>query len=237
MTYNYTRSPAYYDAISDAQGKDYAREAGLVLTLIKQQQAGAWTLCDVACGTGRHLEYFAEKMECVGVDLDPYMLGLAAARCGGVELIQGDMRSLELEQRFDVVTCLFSAIGYARNESELSAAVGAMAGLLNQGGLLIIEPWVQSEEWDEGRVSLCVADTGELKVVRMDLAERDGERAVLNFHFLVGRRGEVESFFEQHVLTLFSWAQYEAAFASAGLSMAIDKVGISGRGLLVGQAR
>lgn len=237
MTYRYTQSAVYYDMIADAQGKDYAREAGEVLALIRQLRPEAQSLCDVACGTGRHLEHFCEELGCVGVDLDPDMLAVAAGRCDGVTLVQGDMCCLAMEQRFDVVTCLFSAVGYARNESDLGAAVSSMAGLLNPGGLLVVEPWLQSQAWDTGRVSVSIARSDELDVVRMDLAGREGDRAVLDFHFLVGRRGEVESFTEQHVLTLFSWEQYADAFAGAGLDFVIDKVGISGRGLLTGWAR
>ena len=72
------------------------------------------TLLDVACGTGRHLEYFVREASCVGLDIEPGLLAVAGRRCPGVELVPGDMTDFELGRTFDAVTCLFSSIGYVR---------------------------------------------------------------------------------------------------------------------------
>ena len=80
----------------------------------------ARTLLDVACGTGRHLEYLRSSFETEGVDADDAMLDVARARLRDVPLSVGDMRDLDLGRRFDVVTCLFSAIGFVYDLEVLS---------------------------------------------------------------------------------------------------------------------
>ena len=55
----FSKSIAYYDQIYSA--KDYRAETDLLVTLIQQhQRTEGKRLLDVACGTGRHLEYLRE---------------------------------------------------------------------------------------------------------------------------------------------------------------------------------
>ena len=64
------------------------------------------------------------------------------------------MAGFERGRRFDVVLCLFSSIGYARDEERLRAAVAAMASHLEPVGLLVVEPWLAPEAWREGHVAM-----------------------------------------------------------------------------------
>jgi ubiquinone/menaquinone biosynthesis C-methylase UbiE len=232
----HVRSARLYDAVHEAEGKDYAREAGAVLALVRSRVPDAASLLDVACGTGRHLEHFAAHLRCTGLDVDEGMLAVARDRCPEVPLVQGDMVDFELGARFDAVTCLFSAIGYTLTSDRLDRAVSAMARHLRPGGVLIVEPWFQPEQWEEGYLSMSSVSGPDLKVARMSLSERREQVAVMDFHYLVGTADGVESFVEHHELALFTWAQYRAAFARAGLEPEVDHAGLIGRGLVVGEA-
>ena len=54
----YTKTAKHYDAVySD---KDYAGESQRLASIIRERAPMARTLLDVACGTGRHLEYLAK---------------------------------------------------------------------------------------------------------------------------------------------------------------------------------
>ena len=57
------------------------------------------------------------------------------------------MDDFDLGERFDVVVCLFSAIGYTKH---LDRANGAMARHVAAGGVLIVEPWFSRDEWKPG---------------------------------------------------------------------------------------
>ncbi len=233
----FSRSADLYDALY-ATFKDYGAEVGRLRELIAERAPRApraSTLLDVACGTGKHLELLREDLEVTGLDLDPELLAIARKRLPDVELHEGDMTAFDLGRRFDVVVCLFSSIGYARDDERMRAAIAVMARHLEPGGLLVVEPWLAPEAWHEGHVAILVLDEPDLKLVRMNRADREGDVSVIDFHYLVGTPEQVEHFTERHELGLFTDTQYRDAFAAAGLSVEHDADGLMGRGLYLGQ--
>jgi SAM-dependent methyltransferase len=164
----FSRSAVFYDAIYDAVGKDYESEAAAVLERIEAVAGRApTTLLDVACGTGRHLEFFAATARCAGLDVEPELLAVARRRCPGVRFVEGDMTDFDLAERFDTVTCLFSSIGYVRTLPALRRAVTCMAAHLGDDGVLVVEPWFGPEQWQPGRVDVVEADVEGDRIVRM----------------------------------------------------------------------
>jgi SAM-dependent methyltransferase len=230
----FDETAAYYDAFYDAIGKDYRGEATAVLELIHGLNPGAGTLLDVACGTGRHIEVFSGELRCVGVDVSPDLLDVARRRCPDVVFVAADMVDLALDDRFDVVTCLFSSIGYVRTEARLIRAVRSMADHLDDGGVLVVEPSFQPDEWEVGHIIAVFVDEPELKAARIMRADRRDDVGILDFHYLLGEDAEVSYRRETHELGLFTWEQYVAAFEAAGLQVTVDRDGLIGRGLVIG---
>jgi SAM-dependent methyltransferase len=230
----FTKSARFYDAIYSF--KDYAVEAEKVDALIQERKPGARTLLDVACGTGLHLAHLHERYEVEGLDLDPNLLAIAAERLPGVPLHQGDMTSFDLGRRFDAVVCLFSSIGYATTVEKLERAVTSMANHLEPGGVLVIEPWLTPDVWEDDHLGAVFVDEPGLKIARVNLAEREGRLSRFVFHYLVLTPEGVERFEEPHELSLFTHEEYLAAFRRARLDVGYDAEGLMGRGLYVGCA-
>ena len=230
----FDRTPELYDAFYDALGKDYAAEAVAVRDRVVARNPGATSLLDVACGTGRHLEHLAAGFSVTGADIDGALLEIARARCPGVRFAEADMCALDLGERFDAVTCLFSAIGYVGSEERLRQAVVAMAAHLAPGGVLIVEPWFQPDEWSVGYVAGLYVDRPDLKAARLSVSDRREDVAVLVFEYLVATPAGIEHLTERHELTLFTWDQYRDAFEAAGLRTEIEPGGLIGRGLVIG---
>jgi ubiquinone/menaquinone biosynthesis C-methylase UbiE len=70
--------PHTYDAIYDALGKDYGREAARIHALIQEHKRSAGNaLLDVACGTGGHIGHLRQHYTVEGLDLEGAMLGIA----------------------------------------------------------------------------------------------------------------------------------------------------------------
>jgi SAM-dependent methyltransferase len=230
----FERSERLYDAIY--AWKDYSAEVERLDAVIRERLPDARTVLDVACGTGKHLELLIGRgYEVAGVDLDPEMLALARERLGpDVPLHVGDMVGLDLGQTFDVVTCLFSSIAYARTEERLRAAVASLARHAGRAGLVLVEPFFARDTFEPGRPWSVFVDEPDLKVARMDVSEvRDGV-AVLNFHYLVATPDGVEYFTERHEVGLFTVEQHIEAFRVARLDVNLDAEGLMGRGLYVG---
>ena len=229
----FDRSADLYDAIYDAMGKDYAAESEIVLTRIGAVRgSGPDTLLDVACGTGRHLEYLSASASCVGLDIDPGLLGVASRRCPEIELVQADMTDFDLGRTFDAVTCLFSSIGYVRTIEGLWAAARCLAAHVDDGGVVLVEPWMAPGAWTSGHVQVVQAHGPDCTVVRMMQSSLVGSLSVLDAHYLIGGPGGVSHVTERHELGLFTLDEYAAAFAAAGLTVSVDPEGLTGRGLI-----
>ena len=232
----FDRSAHLYDALYSF--KDYEAEAARVTELVELHRPGASSLLDVACGTGKHLEHLRRSYEVEGLDLDPELVRIARDRLGAVTVHEGDMTTFDLGRTYDVVTCLFSSIGYLRDVDALEAAFARFRAHLNGGGLAIVEPWFYPESYIPGFVHTIEADLPKGRVVRMGASRRRGDLSELEFHYLVGQTdGSIEHFTETHVLRLFARATYERALGSAGLEVVeYDPDGLIGRGLFVSRA-
>jgi SAM-dependent methyltransferase len=223
----FTETADLYDLVYS--WKDYAGEVDRLRGLAGREGG---TLLDVACGTGHHLELLAPHYRVEGVDLDPAMVELTRAR--GLTARQGDMLTLDLGRRFDVVTCLFSSIGYVR---DLGRAVTRLAAHVAPGGVLVVEPWLTPEAVRLGLLPhLLSAESDTVRVARMSTVHVDGRLSVLEFHYLIGRVGSVEHRTERHEAWLWTRDEYAAAFAVAGLGAVYDEEGLMGRGLWLGTA-
>jgi len=201
--------------------KDYEAEALDLTTLIRERNPGAASLLDVACGTGKHLELLrATFPDVAGVDLDDGLLAVAHERLPDVPLTRGDMRAFDLGRTFDAVTCLFSSVGYLRDDEELAAAIGRMAAHLSPGGVLVVDGWIRPDAWWPGTNVQGLAETSDgVAAARVARTWRDGDRTILDMRYLIAT---AEDGFEQqqevHELTLFSDEAYRAAFDAASLT-------------------
>jgi len=198
---------------------------------VEARVPAARTLLDVACGTGAHLAELRRWYEVEGVDLDSELLEVARERLPGVPLHEGDMTGFDLGREFDVVTCLFSSIGYVRTHDGLVRATASLARHVAPGGVLIVEPWLEPGDWEPGRIGSVFVDEPDLKVARMNVG---GSAEVMDMHYLVATPDGVESFVERHELGVFSRDEHIEAFRAAGLTVEHDPEGLMGRGLYIG---
>jgi ubiquinone/menaquinone biosynthesis C-methylase UbiE len=229
-----SKAAAYYDLVYSA--KDYAAESAKLHTLIQQHKRSPGTaLLDVACGTGGHLAYLQQHYVAEGLDNDSDMLAIARQRCPNVPLHLADMVTFDLSRRFDVVVCLFSAIGYTRTVERMTQAVRTMARHVSPGGLLIVEPWMMPQFYQPGGIDARIVDEPEFKFIRMARSTVEGTISTLHFDYLVGTPSGVEQFSERHELGLFTHEEYLSAFQSCGLDVTHDWLGLIRRGLFIGR--
>lgn len=230
----FSKTARYYDTIYAA--KDYEGEVERLVSLLGVDARGRRaTLLDVACGTGRHLEYLSRRFQVEGLDICAELLEVARERTPGVVYHLGDMTDFDLGKRFDVVTCLFSSIGYAKTSNKLRSALRCMASHLNPDGALVVEPWFTPESWQPHTVHALYIDEPELKIARVNTSlEKDGV-SILDMHHLIGTPRETEHVLERHELGLFTVEETMAAITEAGLLVSHDPQGLTGRGLYIGR--
>ena len=101
-------------------------------------------ILDLPCGQGRHaIELARRGYDVTGVDLSPYLLGVAKARAEaagvGVRWLEGDMRRPVGGGPFDLVLNLFTSLGYFLDEADDRRVVEAAAAALLPGGRFLLE--------------------------------------------------------------------------------------------------
>jgi SAM-dependent methyltransferase len=230
----FSKTAQHYDKIYAA--KDYQAEVQQLLPVIEQHLGSRGRrLLDVACGTGHHLAYLQEDFEVEGLDLSAELLEMARQRLPGVALHLGDMTAFDLGKRFDVVTCLFSSIGYVKTVENLHRAVACMAAHLEPGGIVVLEPWFTPEAWKPNTVHALFIDEPELKIARVNTSYAEGRLSYFDLHHLIGTPQGTDYVVERHELGLFTVEEMEAALEEAGLAVSYDADGLTGRGLYVGK--
>lgn len=123
-----------YDAAWDelaATGADVHGEVAFIEAL----RPGS--VLDAGCGTGRvAIELDRRGITAVGVDLDATMLDVARRKAPAAEWIEGDLATVELGQRFDVVVAAGNVLIFVAPGAE-GAVVANLARHLDPAGFLV----------------------------------------------------------------------------------------------------
>ena len=228
----FVRSAELYDGIYHF--KDYARECERLRTLINAFVPSAGTVLDVACGTGEHARFLQSNYRVDGIDINEDYLRAARRKNPAGSYVCADMTDFSLDRTFDVVVCLFSAIGYVRTVARLEQAIACMTRHVGPGGVLLVEPWFAPDQWQTGTQFIHAGQIGKDKVCRMSLSLREENRSVILLHYLRGTSNDIKHYSERLELGLFTRDEMSHAFGAAGMRVRYDPQGLMGRGLYIG---
>ncbi|MGA2463631.1 MAG: class I SAM-dependent methyltransferase [Thermodesulfobacteriota bacterium] len=140
----------YYDLLY--RDKDYAAEAEYVADLIRKFHPSARSILELGSGTGIHATLLAEKgYEVTGIDLSLDMVNIARSNVEATPqpstlnlqpiFLEGDIRDIRLNKRFDAVIALFHVISYQTTNEDVTAAFETARQHLNSGGIFIFDIW------------------------------------------------------------------------------------------------
>jgi SAM-dependent methyltransferase len=106
-------------------------------------------LLDLGAGGGHLLAHLARDFECTAADLSPSMLELCARLVPEARRLQGDMRSLRLDEQFDLVL-IHDAIDYMATADDVRATLATAAAHLGPGGVLFVAPTYTRDNFVDG---------------------------------------------------------------------------------------
>jgi SAM-dependent methyltransferase len=212
------------------QVKDYHVECDLIERLLLAYGGGKIaSILDLGCGTGNHALPLARRgFEVTGVDRSEFMLEQARSKAtvsgysSPDRFYQGDIRTVELEQRFDAALLMFAVLGYQLDNADVTAALRTVRRHLRPGGLLLFDVWhgpavLFQRPADRARI----IPTSDGKILRTSSSELDTNRHVCTVHYHVWRfaaerlLSETE---EEHTVRYFFPLELNLFLESAGFT-------------------
>jgi 2-polyprenyl-3-methyl-5-hydroxy-6-metoxy-1,4-benzoquinol methylase len=130
----------YYHQLYQHRNEDEARLFIQQLIAHIDLPVGSQVL-DLACGKGRHAKTLHDLgLNVLGVDLSPNSIEEASKMSkDGLEFAVHDMREVIFNKQFQAVFNLFTSFGYFDTASENEKVLNAIAEMLAEDGLLIID--------------------------------------------------------------------------------------------------
>ena len=177
------------------------------------------TVLELGSGGGNNASFLKRHYRMTLVDPAPGMLEVSRRLNPECEHVQGDMRTVRLERRFDAVF-VHDAVGYMTTEEDLRRAFETVAVHLRPGGAALLVPDAVRESF-EPRTSLGGHD-GEGRSLRylewVHDADEGGTTCVTDYAIAVREGdGEVRVHHDRHVCGLFPRATWLDLLERAGL--------------------
>ncbi len=167
------RKPWYEDAFTEHYAAiepldhDISAEFDVDFIIESARLSPQMSILDVGCGNGHHLCMLRKRgfTELHGVDSSLPQILRASQKAekvgGGINLFQGDMRSLPTERTFDAVLCLGTTFGYFEDEANQQVLAG-LSEQVSPGGRLVLQVmngahWMNflpCRSWWQGRACL-----------------------------------------------------------------------------------
>jgi ubiquinone/menaquinone biosynthesis C-methylase UbiE len=223
----------YYDLIHI--NKNYEEEVTKLNKIIsKYKKSDGNELLEVACGSGKHIKYFKNNFICTGMDINIGILNVAKEKFPDVIFKKGNMINFNLNKKFDVITCLFSSIGYIKKYSNVRKTIFNFSKHLKKGGIIIIEPWITKKDYHSGSPHMDNYADKDIKISRQVVSRAKDNRSILDMHYLVAERNKkVKYITDRHEMLLFEKSIFIKYMKEAGFEVTYLTKEFS-RGLLIG---
>ena len=219
--------PLFYDTLADwwplfSPPEHYDEEAADILARLAPHTAsGIGTMLELGCGGGSLASHLKSHFTLTLTDLSPSMLAVSEVLNPECEHLVGDMRTIRLERRFDVVL-VHDAIMYATTPEDVRATLATAAEHCRPDGIVIVIPDCVRETFaphtDEGGED--AADGRGFRYLEWCWDPDPNDHTyVVDFAFLMrDTAGDVRVVHDRHVEGMFPRAQWIEWFDACGLS-------------------
>ncbi len=214
--------------------KNYEAECDMIEEIFRCHASGqVSTILDLGCGTGNHAIPLARRgYQVTGIDRSHDMLAIAKNKAkialqSGIDktpaFIKGDVRSLDLEQTFDVVLMMFAVLGYQTTNADVLAALQIVRRHSRPGGLFICDVWYGPAVLairPGDRVKVIAALDG--KVIRVASGSLDVYHQIANIHYntwTIKEKTIVSEEEETHRMRYFFPQELELFFAQSDMKV------------------
>lgn len=200
------------------------------------------TALDLGTGGGHSLKPLTGYFKATAVDLSSQMLSIAKQLNPDVEHFSGDMRSVRLGKKFDVVL-VNDAIGYMSSMPDLEMAIITAKEHLEQGGVLVMGPDWFYETFTDNIFNSFQREDKNIVLTMFEYSfdtDRHDDCYECIYNIVVRESEMVQQFSERHKIGLFSYSQWMDVLARNGFEPEFEEYKVHGDGrlnrLVIGKA-
>ncbi len=230
MTQIFGRSYAdAYDALY--QDKEYETECDVIEKVFQDYSSEpVRTVLDLGCGTGNHSIPLAKRgYQVLGIDRSEAMLENARSKAAALDsekypqFLQGDIRTVRIQSKFDAVLIMFAVLGYQLTNADVTTAFETARQHLKPHGLLIFDVWygpaVLTQKPSE-RIKIVSRASGQL--IRASSGELDTMHHLTHVHYHLWEIEQarlVRETQETHTMRFFFYPEIELFLEKSGLQL------------------
>ena len=213
----YTDYAEYYDIIY----REYLEKSlpklvdFLIEVFNRDSERRVKDILDIACGTGGPTIELAKRgFKVVGIDLSERMIQIArrkSLKLGiSVDFRVKDMRTLDFNEQFDAVTCLFTSINYNLSDNDIKNTMTSVYKALRYSGVFIADfpnPFYNTERWLKGQPVIWRVENKDVNVLVIDAVRFEGNVSQIldwNRTIIVSKQGKLTLIPDQHSLRAYT---------------------------------
>ncbi|MCP4640756.1 MAG: class I SAM-dependent methyltransferase [bacterium] len=213
----FRETAALYDVLARKAGR--IEREGPFLTWCLEQAPGN-RVADLACGTGLHAQFLAERgAEVAAFDLSEEMIAYASqARAHPrIDYRTGDMREIQ-GGPWDLLLCLGNSLSLLSNAADLTAFFEGAAKNVELGGVLVTQSLnYAADKAQKPRHRTEEATEAGANIVAVKSLVPHGDVTYLTLNFFVEEEGDVRTVAESAVLRHWTPEDLKTAAHQAGL--------------------
>lgn len=208
---------------------DYVEDADKTRgLLLKHSKIAIKTLLNLGAGGGHDDFGLKRYFAITGIDLSPAMLELARKLNPEATYLEGDMRTVRLDERFDAVF-LGDAVNYMLTCEDLAAAFRTAYAHLKPGGVFItfVEQTPETFVQNKTKVTICRKDDVEIVFIE-NLYDPDPSDTTCEdtFVYLIRRGGKQQIEVDHHISGIFGlqiWLDLMTEAGFTGISKTVEE--------------
>jgi hypothetical protein len=136
---NFKNYSFYYDLLY--QDKDYQAESTYISELLRGINSDTHEILEFGSGTGRHGRILGDQgFQVTGIELSAEMVAEAEITAN-FKLIQGDVRTVNLDKKYDAVVSLFHVMSYQISNESVELVFKNASTHLNIDGVFMFDFW------------------------------------------------------------------------------------------------
>ncbi len=234
----------YYDLLY--KDKDYGSEADYIHQLVQRWRPNANSVLELGSGTGKHAFLLAGRGYIVhGVDRSEEMVAQSqhsrqhrspTTTENAVLFSQGDVRSVRLDDRFDIAVSLFHVVSYQVSNDDVLAALKTARAHLGKDGIFIFDAWYGPAVLTDRpavRVKRMADEQIEVTRIAEPVMRPNANVVDVNYHVFVRQRatGSVTELRETHEMRYLFTPEIDAFAGHAGFELVAAEEWMTGRPL------